>query len=161
MSDILFKAKIKMPRLASSKNEKTIRKNRRTDQRFIGKKDKTLVVEEWLLRHLNIERITQNIDTPILCDLNAKFTFYFPRSIYFTKKGIRSQNLPDLSNLYELPQDCLQYNFCPFPKKHPAYREIKIIGNDQQICAHDGSRRLPIDGTEYYLEIELTKFAEG
>lgn len=161
MKNILFQACFRVPRMAASKNEKTIRMNRGTGQRFIGKHDKTIECQEWILSHLNVERIKQRIDSPILCDLNAEFTFYFPKSVYFTKKDVRSKTLPDLSNLYELPQDCLQYNFCKLNKKHPQFKEIKIIGSDSQICSHDGSRRLPIDGTDYYLKIVLTEFKES
>jgi len=158
--EILFQAYFRVARHAASKNEKTIRQAGKGGRSFIGKKNKTLDCEALLLRSLYLERLRQHIDIPIVCDINAQFIFYFPKTIYFTKKGIRSQSLPDLSNLYELPQDCLQKNQCPFPKKHPQYREQMIIGNDTQICSHDGSRREPIDGTEYYLKIILTKMRE-
>lgn len=155
--EILFKCMIKVPRHASSKNEKEIYK-RKNGQIFIGKDDKTIICQDVIRKHLFFERIKQRLDKPILCDINAKFTFHFPETVYFTKRGPRSQNLPDLSNLYELPQDCLQYNFCKFKKGHPMFEELKIIGNDSQICSHDGSRRVPIKGTEYFLEIEITRF---
>lgn len=155
---VLFKAYFKVMRHASSKNEKDIYYNKKTGRSFIGKEDKTIACQNWILNQLQIERIRQRIDEPITCDLNAKFTFYFPYSVYFTKKGQRSLTLPDLSNLYELPQDCLQYDFSPFKKNHPRYKEMRIIHNDGQIVSHDGSRRLPIEDKDYYLEIELTKY---
>lgn len=93
---------------------------------------------------LTLEKLKQRIDEPITKDLNAKFTFFFPKTVYFTKKGARNQKLPDLSNLYELPQDVLQ--------------NVGIILNDTNICSHDGSRRAPTDDPKYFIEIELTEF---
>jgi Holliday junction resolvase RusA-like endonuclease len=93
---------------------------------------------------LAIEKLKQRIDDPIDCDIHAQFTFYFPESVYYTKKGDRSAKLPDLSNLYELPQDVMQ--------------DMGIIKNDTLICSHDGSRREAVEGSNYYLEIILRRF---
>lgn len=143
MSDILFKCLIKVNRHGIKKNSKQIFVNKKTGSRFIASSNNSKVSECWLMARLHIEKIKQKIDQPIDCDLNATFKFYFPKSVYFTKKGPRSKTLSDLSNLYELPQDCLQ--------------KSGIILNDTLICSHDGSRRLPIDGPDYYLEIILSK----
>lgn len=94
-----------------------------------------------MIRLLRIEKLKSRIDEPIACDVRAVFKFYFPASVYFNKKGARSKTLPDLSNLYQLPEDVLQ--------------KVGIILNDTQVESHDGSRRLPIEGSEYWLEIEL------
>jgi Holliday junction resolvase RusA-like endonuclease len=145
MNKILFQAYFKVMRHSASKNEKTIRMNRRSGLRFIGKKDNALDCEEWIMRYLIIEKIKQRIET-ITCDVNLEATFYFPKSIYFTKKGKRNEKIVDLSNSYELVQDCLQ--------------KSEIIKNDTQICGHDRSRRMPIDGPEYFLKIILTEFKD-
>lgn len=136
----MFKCKVLVQRHSSKKNEKVTR--RRGNKTFIGKSDRAKQAEDWLILKLRSEKLKQRIDT-ITDDLNAKFTFYFPESVYYTKKGDRSKKLPDLSNLLELPQDVMQ--------------KIQIIENDTQICSHDGSRRAVSHDNNYYLEIELTK----
>lgn len=136
----MFKCKVLVQRHSSKKNEKEPR--RRGNKTFIGKSDRAKQAEDWLILKLRSEKLKQRIDT-ITDDLNAKFTFYFPESVYYTKKGDRSKKLPDISNLYELPQDVMQ--------------KIQIIENDTQICGHDGSRRAVSHDNNYYLEIELTK----
>lgn len=136
----MFKCKVLVQRHSSKKNEKEPR--RRGNKTFIGKSDRAKQAEDWLILKLRSEKLKQRIDT-ITDDLNAKFTFYFPESVYYTKKGDRSKKLPDISNLYELPQDVMQ--------------KIQIIENDTQICSHDGSRRAVSHDNNYYLEIELTK----
>jgi Holliday junction resolvase RusA-like endonuclease len=75
-------------------------------------------------------------------DLWVVFRFYFKN--YHTKEGRRSERVNDLSNLYELPQDCLQ--------------SAGVIENDSDIVSHDWSRRLP--GKENAIEIEIYKFNE-
>lgn len=146
MDDILFKCKIKVPRHGILKNSKQIRVNKKTGARFIASSDNSTLCEAWIMRSLHMERIKQKIDEPINCDLIALFMFHFPNSVYFTKKGIRSKTLPDLDNLYSLPQDCLQ--------------KAKIIENDSIICGHDFSRRVPIDGIDYFVEIILLKYGK-
>jgi len=136
----MFKCKVLVQRHSSKKNEKEPR--RRGNKTFIGKSDRAKQAEDWLILKLRSEKLKQRIDT-ITDDLNAKFTFYFPESVYYTKKGDRSKKLPDISNLYELPQDVMQ--------------KIQIIENDTQICSHDGSRRAVSHDNNYYLEIKLTK----
>lgn len=141
---ILFSAKFKVQKHGILKNGKQIRFNNRTKKNFITKNDLVLALENYLIIKLRQLKIIHKIDDPITQDISICFKFYFPKSIYFTKKGLRSRTLSDLSNLYELPQDCLQ--------------KAGIISNDTQICSHDGSRRLPIEGTDYYLEIIISQF---
>ena len=143
--EILFRAYFKVTRHAASKNEKKIRYNRRNGKSFIGKSDEAIAAEEWMLRVLQIEKIKKRIET-ITCDVNLKAIFYIPKTVFYTNKGERKKTLIDLSNGYELVQDCLQ--------------KTGIIENDTLICGHDGSRRMAIDGNEYYLEIELGKMCD-
>ena len=142
MSEVLFDCTIQVSRHSSKKNEKRIHRNSKTKKLFVSKSSKALHCEQWLLHKLMIERLKQRVDK-IECDINAEFVFYFPKSIYFTKDGTRSKKLPDLSNLYELPQDCLQ--------------QTMIISNDTQIVSHNGSRRESSDAAFYSLRIILSK----
>lgn len=139
---ILFRAKFKVPRHCASKNEKTIRYNRKTNRPYIGKTDKALLAEKWLIQCLHIERLKQRIDM-IKDDINLKAVFHIPESIFWTKKKERSKNIVDLENAISMVQDCLT--------------KSEIIYDDTQICALDNCRRKPIAGSEYYLEIELTR----
>lgn len=70
--------------------------------------------------------------------------FYFPKEVYFTQKGEISKKLPDLSNLYELPQDCLI--------------KARVIADDTLIDSHDLSRRLV--GDSYKLEIFILEYKD-
>lgn len=141
MDEILFKCMFPVSRHSSKKNEKEPGFNRRKSRFFIKATEAAILSKNELNNRLIVEKLKQRIDT-IGCDVNAKFIFYFPESIFYTKKGVRSKKLPDLSNLYEMPQDCLQ--------------AAKIIDDDTIIVSHDGSRRKPIEGARYWLQIELT-----
>lgn len=140
---VLFKSIFKVPKHGISKNSKQILSNKSTGKPFIAKSNSAIFLEKYLIRQLTIERIKQRIET-ITCDINSQLIFYYPNTIYFTKKGERSKTIGDLSNLYQMVEDSLQ--------------KSGIICNDTQICSHDGSRRVSSDGTEYYLEIELRKY---
>lgn len=79
---------------------------------------------------------------PIQGPVSACFRFFF--SDFYRKDGKQRENLADLSNLVQLPEDCLQ--------------KAGIIFNDRQIFSLDGSRRLP--GSETALEIWLWEIKE-
>lgn len=143
MSEILFQCFIPVNRHSSKKNEKEPRYNPRTGKSFIGTSHKAKVAADLMITRLRIHKLKQRIDEPINCDINAKFIFYYPKTVYYTKKGVRSRNIGDLSNIYQLPEDILT--------------KVGIIDDDTLICSHDGSERRPIDGVDYFLEIVLTK----
>ena len=113
-------------------------------KRWIGKSKTADLCEQLLLKSLLIEKLKQKIDEPITCDINLKCIFYYPNSVFYTKKGIRSKTIGDLDNLTQLPLDCLQ--------------KAKIIANDTIVCGLDDTRRMPIDGHEYFLKIEVSEF---
>jgi Holliday junction resolvase RusA-like endonuclease len=71
----------------------------------------------------------------------ALFKFYYPKERFFTKQRRPSLTLPDLSNLYELPQDALT--------------KAGIIEDDWQIKSHDKSRILWHNGPEHILDVYL------
>ena len=140
--EILFKAKFKVSKHGSKKNNKRIFRNHATGRQFIGSESKTKFLESQLVSCLMRERFKSRTDL-IECDVNAQIIFHFPRSVFFTKAGHRSTKVGDISNLYQSVEDALQ--------------KAQIIKNDSLIESHDGSRRVPIDDVEYWLEIVLTR----
>lgn len=75
--------------------------------------------------------------------INAKLGFHFAKSHFWTKKGKINLKLPDLSNLYQLVEDCLQSS--------------GIIRNDHFIASHDGSYRAPSEDETNYVLITLSR----
>lgn len=144
--DALFHAHIKVPRHIVKKNSRPIRFNRRTGQRFIGKSYELAHAEIRLEDQLRNHVLKIPGFSTITKTVWAVFLFYFPHKDFLVKRGDRKGNLsrrmPDLSNLIELPADCLQ--------------KAGIIENDHLICSLDLSRRLP--GKEYALEIFLFEY---
>jgi Holliday junction resolvase RusA-like endonuclease len=140
--NILFSALIPVEKHAVKKNGRNIYRNRKTNRVFLGKSEKLKSAENYLINHFYNLKFKQRLET-IDCGINAQFVFYFPESEYFTKKGARNQKLPDISNLYQIVEDCLESS--------------KIISNDTNIDSHDGSQRRPVVGDQHYLEIVLTK----
>lgn len=120
--------------------------NRATGKRFVRSNDRVLFAKKWLNQKLFSERLKKKLDT-ISEDVIAEFIFFFPESSFFTKKGERSLKLGDLSNLVELPQDCLQ--------------DAKVIDNDTRIVSLGNSHRRPINDNQCWLEIKLTKPKES
>ena len=139
--DALFHAYIPVEKHHVKKNNRQIMRDRRTGRPFIGKSNSLKTGELRLTSDLKRALLKyphlKSIDFPIWC----VFLFYFPASDFVVKSGPRkgklSQRLPDLSNLYELPQDCLT--------------AAGVIEDDHLICSHDLSRRLP--AKSYGLEI--------
>lgn len=138
-STVLFTAKIPVPFHATKKNKYRIGKAR------MFKDDRTLWYEEIVLLELRSRANRVQLNEPLTGPLWAVFSYYFPKDIYFTKKRQMSGRLPDLSNLHEAIQDCLQ--------------KADIIENDRLICSHDGSRRL-VGDDKYLLEVKLLRFNE-
>lgn len=138
-NQILFKAAIEVYAHGVKKNNKVIRFNRKTNQRFISSNPQVKSLESDLVQKLKRKFKGETITGSI----NAEFLFYYPKSVYFTKKGVRSKNIADLSNLYELPQDALT--------------KAGVIEDDRIIDSHDGSRRIPNLDDKYILVITLTQ----
>lgn len=114
----------------------------RGEKKWIGKSPKLKSAEEYLTYYLLSAKHQRRLD-PLKGDIHAVFRFYMTN--YFTKDGKRSRAIADLSNLIELPQDCLQ--------------AAGIIENDNDIVCLDGSGRFP--GKENVLEIELRVLDDG
>ena len=125
------------------KNNRPIYKNKATNKVFLGKSNKLVEAENHMISSLrqawfNWPEFPKN---PIAYPVNVKMVFFFNEQEFFTKKGNVSKHIPDLSNLYQLVEDCLQ--------------KASILENDHWIAGHDGSRRSPtLD--QSYLEIEIS-----
>jgi Holliday junction resolvase RusA-like endonuclease len=131
----VFLARLRVQSHVIKKNRREIMLNRRTGRRFLGKSKELLSSEKILTDALFVLARQMSLKTPITQDVHVVFKFYF--SDFYTKEGKRRKNLPDLTNLIQLPEDCLQ--------------SAGIIENDSQIVSLDGSRRLP--GNQNFLEI--------
>jgi len=137
--DFYFKTKIEAH--VVKKNNRPI--HGRGDKKWIGKSSRLRNAESWLDLALRSYANQIGFRTPLAGDIHATFRFYFNN--YFTVKNERSRTLPDLSNLFELPQDCLQ--------------SAGIIVNDTDIVSLNGSGRFPSKDNE--LEIELYLIKQG
>lgn len=134
---VLFNCNLKVSKHYSKKNSNRIR--RAGKRFFLGKPKELLDETNWIVLNLRQQwhdraTLTENI--------HAEFKFYFAN--YYTKKGQMNKKLGDLSNLYQLPEDCLQ--------------AAGVIEDDCQIQSHDGSRKLPSMTGYDYLEITLRAF---
>ena len=128
-SKLLFSAHIEVERHLSQKNRKDIFLNKRTGVRFIGQEPKSRQAKDSLVRELRREASKAHFSQPIGSPVWAVFLFTFMD--FFTKKGNIRKTLPDLSNLYQGPEDALQ--------------KAGILENDSLIHSHDLSRRIPGD----------------
>ena len=138
---VLFSALITSSRFAIKKNSKQIYRNKATGRSFIASNPKAKSLEEALVLKLTSLRMQKRLE-PITELVNCRLVFYFPESIYYTKRGEMSKILPDLSNLFEAVTDSLQ--------------KSKVLDNDRLIAGFDGSRRAISKDNNYYLAIEIT-----
>jgi len=143
LSKLLFHARFEVESHLSKKNNRPIFRNKYTGRPTLGKSSGLKMGEHLYLYKLRQQKVNLNIDT-LVCPLSATFIFYFPKNKFFTAKGTVNKNIPDLSNLYELPQDCLT--------------KSGVIFDDGQIFSHDFSRRLPHDKDVYEVEILLSHY---
>lgn len=145
LDNLLFMASIPVEKHVIKKNSRTIFSNRATGRMFPGKSIGLRSAEQYLTSKLKDFAQGFGIHEPISQPVWVIFHFYFEKSLYFTKKGQRNKNLPDLSNLYELPQDCLEM--------------AGILENDNLIDSHDWSRRIPAENSR--LDIFILKAPEA
>lgn len=145
----LFHARIEVGSHVVKKNSKTI-KNRRTKsgaiKPYIGNTQRQASAQDFLVLELRRRAADICLDKPIHDSVWAMLLFFYPNSQFFTQRGQINRKLPDLSNLYELPQDALQ--------------KAGILKNDSQIMSHDLSRKLPSGDENFYLEIFLLEYDE-
>lgn len=126
----------------SKKNSRPI--FRRGAHFAIGKSDRLLIAEITLEEHFgNLVRMgCHTFSKPVA----VTFWFEFDRAWAITKrtKELR-KTMPDLSNLYELPQDCMQ--------------AAGLLKNDNLIQSHDGSRI--VIGDAHRLHYCISPFIEA
>lgn len=135
------KIDICLPYHAIKKNNRQI--HGRGTKKWIGKSERLRWAEQNLTLELKQWRVKNNFFETLTGDLQVSFVFYMDN--YYNKDGTRNRNMADLSNLLELPQDCLQY--------------AGIIENDTDIVSLDGSRRC--HGIENRLEIDIWQLVLG
>lgn len=109
----------------------------RGQKKWIGKSNRLRTMEDFLKLQFRSRANALGIRRPLSGDIHAIFRFYITN--YYTAKKERSRSIPDLSNLIQLPEDCLQ--------------AAGVIENDSDIVCLDGSGRFP--GDKNILEIEL------
>jgi len=125
----LFYATISVERHFTKKNSRPIFRGK-GGKPFLGKDPTFSKAETSMVSYLRTQAPDFGITEPLECDLWAVFFFHFDN--YYVKDGSRrSKRVGDLSNLYQMPEDCLQ--------------RAGIIKDDSQIVSHDLSRRLPSD----------------
>lgn len=112
------------------KNSRVIMRNFRTGKPFLGKSTKLRNAEKFTTLSIRSQKNQQKLKK-IDFEIIVKFSFYLP-----------TKRLPDLSNLYQLYEDCLE--------------KAGVIENDKLIAGHDGSRRY-LDRERPRIEIEIFK----
>jgi len=136
---IVFRCVLPVDSHVVKKNNRNIFFNKKTGRMFPGKSSRLKSAEDYFKEQFEKEwEGKPPIDFPV----NAMMVFYFNELDFYTKKGTVSKKIPDLSNLYQLPEDCLQ--------------KAGVLDNDHYICGHDGSRRYPTKDSSY-IEIILSR----
>lgn len=139
--EILFHCKFEVASHVSKKNSRPIHRDRNTGRPRVGKSVNLRMAEQMYMYKFRQEKVKRGLEL-ITGHVWAMMLFHFPKEVFFTKKGTVNKTLPDLSNLYELPQDCLT--------------QAGVIFDDGLIFSHDYSRRLPSDN--YYFELFLMPY---
>jgi Holliday junction resolvase RusA-like endonuclease len=148
---LLFHCTTQVTSHISKKNSRSIQINRRTGRIWPGKGPELRSAERHLTLAFRQAMIHAKLPKPISQPIWAIMHFYF--TDFYTQPKKKSEQprmrhtIPDLSNLYELPQDCLQ--------------AAGVIVNDVLICSHDLSRRLPSKKGYDYLELFLIDYENG
>jgi len=146
----LFHARIEVGNHVVKKNGKTIKQRRNRAggfQKYIGNTQAQINAQDFLVLELRRRTADIGFGEPLTNSLWAMFLFFYPKDRFFTRDGKLSRKLPDLSNLYELPQDALQ--------------KAGVIKNDNLIRSHDLSRILPSPDENHYVEIFLMSYDES
>ena len=143
---LVFDAVIQVPSHGILKNSKEIRMNKKTGARFISSNHIALALKRHLTNELihkarkeSImgDRYCHNIANPV----SIEFKFAYPKDKLITQKDTLNRKCGDLSNLYCLPEDCLQ--------------KAGIILDDSMIVSHEGSERVISPDSNYYLSIKI------
>lgn len=135
--DLVFTAKIPVDKHVIKKNSRPIFINRATGKRFIGKDKELADAENYLTLKLKSEANKLGLRSIINEKIIVTFLFYFKKSDFLYKNG--TEKRIDLSNLYQLPEDCLQ--------------AANIIKDDSLIVNHGFSTKLVTEGDQNILEV--------
>ncbi len=146
---IKFKASFKLPNHEVKKNRRKIMTNFKTNKPFIGKSKILLDAELVMINNLKLERMRQKSQT-IGGDLWMIAIFETDRKVLLRKDGVRKKTSANLSNLYQLVEDCLQVPKITKTGKRTSNGSGAII-DDDQIRAHDWSRIVAGDTTQLHL----------
>ena len=119
------------------KNNRKIVYNKHLNRSFLGKDSKLVKGENYL-----INKFSENFPTMIDIEVWCIFLFYYDAASYYTKAGARKKKLGDLSNHYQIVEDCLE--------------KAGVILNDDLIRAHDLSRILV--GDQMALEVFILDY---
>jgi len=142
-NEILFHANLDVSSHVVKKNNRPFYKNKATQRSFLGKSPRLKSAESSMLLQLRSIANKLCLYTAINEPIWVIMHFYFDN--FYNKDGTLNKKLPDLSNLYQLPEDVLQ--------------EAGIIHDDNLIHSHDLSRKLP--GMHNKLEIFILKHELG
>ncbi len=134
---MLFQCKLKVTKHFSQKNSKRIFNNR------LVQDPKVKAHKDALIRQLQAQKLKQRIET-ITVPINLEVQFYYPQSVFYTKKGTINKKLIDLTNSIQGIEDSLQ--------------TAGIIEDDNLVFALNGSTRHPSPDNDYYLTICITEY---
>lgn len=155
--DLLFQCSFKLKRHEVKKNRRKIMRNFRTGKSFIGKSEDLHAAEASYISEFIKAKYKSKLEA-ITCDVWMIAIFEFKESDLMTKKGVRKKTSPNLSNLYQIVEDCMQT-----PKISASGRRTHngagIIIDDDQIRAHDLSRI--VSGDETRLHVYLIRYDEA
>lgn len=142
---LVFSSTLRVTGFGMLKNRKRIFTNKRTGASFLGTEQKHKNYQNELLAKLIKAR-----PADFVCNsasmLRIQFKFAYPRHKIVTKKNALNRKCGDLSNLYQMPEDCLQ--------------RAEIISDDVYIVSHAGSKRVISPDENYYIEIKVFEIEE-
>lgn len=141
LKGLRYYASIEVEKHISKKNAYQV--TGRGNKHWMRKASNITNAEDIMVLQMRQQAIHQKIYAPIGSDLHCMYVFYF-RDYYNKGTFLRNKKLNDLSNLIELPSDCL--------------KTAGIIGDDCQICSFDGTRRMPSDRN--YIEIFIMDYED-
>ena len=136
---MLLSFKIEVDKIWSMKNNNRIRKS--GNRIFVGKEQALIRDKNYLILKL---RQAWEQKPAIQYPVHATFIFHFAN--FYTKQNKMNMRLGDLTNIIQLPEDCLQ--------------SAGVIQDDCLIYSLDGSRKYPSKDDKNYIEIHLQKFTE-
>jgi len=143
---IKFRASFQLPNHFVKKNGrgKTVTKNWKTKIPMISKSKLLRYAENVLTDRLILSKRQMSHREILSEDLWMIAIFEFKKEDYFAKTGIRKKTSPNVSNLIQIVEDCLQV-----PKKNTT--GASIINDDDQIRSLDWCRAVAGDDTRLHL----------